>query len=564
MVEMHYFCSMKKGLLFTLILLFLFAACRHSDTRLQYADALSEQNETDSAESILAGIEQPEKLSKSDNALYALMTAEKARREGKGGMEADSLLSVALEYYRNTTDSLHLLRVMYTYGRLAFIFHRNEEAMKYLLEALHYSNARAVSDDWRYAVNTWAGVVAAKERLFEDKIHYSQKALKLAKKMKNSSYECTSLGDVAYGHLFKGRYDSALHYTKVMHEVALRDSLFDKLPYIYTRFLGIYIQQEKYELALEYVNEALSLRKDSVNIWGHYSEKSLIFGKLGQFDSAYYYFLKSAPCPDPYTQEARYYNIADAYHSAGRFKDAYLSLLHYTEIDDSIKEKAKSTELIAMQNLYQHERLQSDNLRWRTKAAEQQQQVYWFAAMAFALLWVAGIIYFVFYRRNRRRLISQQRQLIGQQQQIITQQKELQLRNEERIENIRQIAELREKEDELKSAFFRQLNQRILRQAEETSKGGNIILSDKDWEVIVENADAIFNRFTLRLQREYPNLNKDDIRYCCMVKMQLSQLEIAQIMHLEKDSVKKRLKRIRTDKMGAGSGMTLEDFLRNF
>lgn len=48
------------------------------------------------------------------------------------------------------------------------------------------------------------------------------------------------------------------------------------------------------------------------------------------------------------------------------------------------------------------------------------------------------------------------------------------------------------------------------------------------------------------------------------VKMQLSQLEMSQIMHLEKDSVKKRLKRIRMEKMKADSGVTLEELLRRF
>ena len=49
-----------------------------------------------------------------------------------------------------------------------------------------------------------------------------------------------------------------------------------------------------------------------------------------------------------------------------------------------------------------------------------------------------------------------------------------------------------------------------------------------------------------------------------MVKMQLSQSGMAQVMHLERDSVKKRLKRIRMEKMGADSGITLEELLYNF
>ena len=70
--------------------------------------------------------------------------------------------------------------------------------------------------------------------------------------------------------------------------------------------------------------------------------------------------------------------------------------------------------------------------------------------------------------------------------------------------------------------------------------------------------------FTERLKNQYPALNEEDLRYCCMVKMQFSQTDIAKIMHLEKDSVKKRLKRIRTEKMGIAQETTLEAVLRDF
>ena len=207
------------------------------------------------------------------------------------------------------------------------------------------------------------------------------------------------------------------------------------------------------------------------------------------------------------------------------------AFLRYTQIDDSIKAATKSSELIALQSLYQHERLRADNLRWRAQVAEHKHRVYWIIAVSVTLLWVAGGIYLIFYRRNRRRLIIQQKQLIGQQEQIIAQQEELRHRSEEHLGNLQKINEFQQKEGELKCAFFRQLNFSILQQIGEIRKNGNIIFSDKDWDVITENADAIFNNFTLRLQDSYPELNKEDLRYCCMVKMQLSQSEMAQIMH---------------------------------
>ncbi|KAA3123405.1 hypothetical protein F2A11_09075, partial [Alistipes onderdonkii] len=62
-------------------------------------------------------------------------------------------------------------------------------------------------------------------------------------------------------------------------------------------------------------------------------------------------------------------------------------------------------------------------------------------------------------------------------------------------------------------------------------------------------------------RQRFPSLNEEDIRYCCMVRMHLSQAEIAGVVCLEKDSVKKRLKRIRTEKLASAKGATLEDVL---
>lgn len=86
------------------------------------------------------------------------------------------------------------------------------------------------------------------------------------------------------------------------------------------------------------------------------------------------------------------------------------------------------------------------------------------------------------------------------------------------------MVELEQKEAKLKETFFRRLSQKVVQEIE---RGGNVILSDEDWDDIVQNADIIFNNFTKRLQQTYPSLNKDDLRYCCMVKMQLSQSGMA-------------------------------------
>jgi tetratricopeptide (TPR) repeat protein len=290
-----------------------------------------------------------------------------------------------------------------------------------------------------------------------------------------------------------------------------------------------------------------------VRILSLYGVKLELFGKLGQYDSAYHYFQKVISSPNPSSVADAYNNMAKIYHKMGRASDAYPMLQRFIELSDTIRKYRHTEEAIALQELYKHEQLSVENLYWRTRAAERQRNVYWMTTISLLLVWVASAVYFI-YRRNRNRLMAQQHQLVKKE-------KELAQQREITSENLRRMVELEQKEAKLKETFFRRLSQKVVQEIE---RGGNVILSDEDWDDIVQNADIIFNNFTKPLQQTYPSLNKDDLRYCCMVKMQLSQSGMAQVMHLERDSVKKRLKRIRMEKMGADSGITLEELLYNF
>lgn len=121
---------MKQKLLLGTIIALLFGACGRTDVRLHCADELMEQNRKDSASLILAGIKYPGAFSKSDRALYALLAAEVARNEERLD-EIDTLLTVALDYYRASVDSVHLVRTLFCAGQVARSFQRNEEAMKF-------------------------------------------------------------------------------------------------------------------------------------------------------------------------------------------------------------------------------------------------------------------------------------------------------------------------------------------------------------------------------------------------------------------------------------------------
>lgn len=549
------FGTMRYKHIISVVLWSMFLVACGPDRRVALAEKLMAEKETDSAIAVMQAIKEPQNnLTDRDYALYALLLSEAMHRKQQLNAETDTLLLPAIKYFSESGDSLYAERALYCKAHLDRRLYRMKDAMQSFLKALLFLQGSG-NDEQLYRVNTWLGVVCLNQEEYEGKMRYSKEALKAALRMDNLFYKNLALCDIATGYYFLNRLDSALYYAQAAYDAAIADSLPSQLPHVYTDLGSIYAKMGENGKALEYIDKAIGLRsrKDTLAILGLYADKVDLFGKLGQYDSAYHYFRKAVASPNLATQADAYNHMSGAYYKMGRCNEAYSLLLRFTELADSVRKQRHTAEVIALQELYKHEQLSVENLYWRTQAAERQSNVYLMATLSLLSLWIASTIYF-FYWRNRRRLVEQQHQLASQQE-------ELHHQRQVTTENLQRMAEMEQKEARLKETFFRRLNQRIVQEIE---KGSNILLSDDDWEDIVQNADIIFDNFTRRLQQHYPALNKEDLRYCCMVKMQLSQLEMSQIMHLEKDSVKKRLKRIRMEKMKADSSVTLEELLRRF
>ena len=549
------FGTMRYKHIISIVLWSMFLVACGPDRRVALAEKLMAEKETDSAIAVMQEIKEPQNnLTDRDYALYALLLSEAMHRKQQLNAETDTLLLPAIKYFSESGDSLYAERALYCKAHLDRRLYRMKDAMQSFLKALLFLQGSG-NDEQLYRVNTWLGVVCLNQEEYEGKMRYSKEALKAALRMDNLFYKNLALCDIATGYYFLNRLDSALYYAQTAYDAAIADSLPSQLPHVYTDLGSIYAKMGENGKALEYIDKAIGSRsrKDTLAILGLYADKVDLFGKLGQYDSAYHYFWKAVASPNLATQADAYNHMSGAYYKMGRCNEAYSLLLRFTELADSVRKQRHTAEVIALQELYKHEQLSVENLYWRTQAAERQSNVYLMATLSLLSLWIASTIYF-FYWRNRRRLVEQQHQLASQQE-------ELHHQRQVTTENLQRMAEMEQKEARLKETFFRRLNQRIVQEIE---KGSNILLSDDDWEDIVQNADIIFDNFTRRLQQHYPALNKEDLRYCCMVKMQLSQLEMSQIMHLEKDSVKKRLKRIRMEKMKADSGVTLEELLRRF
>ena len=70
-------------------------------------------------------------------------------------------------------------------------------------------------------------------------------------------------------------------------------------------------------------------------------------------------------------------------------------------------------------------------------------------------------------------------------------------------------------------------------------------MTDDDWEELVVMVDVIFNQFSERLMEKHPGLTKDDLRYCCLIKLGYSISEISTMMAIQPTTVSTRKQRIK-------------------
>lgn len=531
-------CSAE--LLLTAILLFL-PGCSFETRILNQAEEIVALN-PDSALVLLGRLRNPDKkLSARNFARYARMHTEACWRKGVD-LRNDTLIDVALDYYRvHTDDSIAASDAFYYAGKIAHRRQLPEEAITLLLSS---RELLPPGQEYRrhYIVETWLGVICGEQQLFKYKLQYARRALAYADSLDNPSWRCISLGDMAHAYMGIAQYDSMARCASEALRIAREHGIRHNTDQQYSILCFRAVQQKRWADAEVYCREGIR-RADSAKWHAYLINLIEIKNGLEQYDSARYYadcVMKIGYEKLPLASRGlRSYYLASTWEKKGDLKRALNELYNYCNINDSIADGIHSEQAENAQQRWYFGQLRDQNTRLKLQKERGERRLWGFVIGCIVLLSAVGWGALRIWHVNKLRLFRQQKQILDQQ---------------------RLLVEMHRKEDALRIAFFRQLNRQFLLRPDIPGQR-RIRLTDQEWKIIFDQADAIFNNFTQRLRTRFPALNDEDIRYCCMVRMQLSQAEIAGIVCLERDSVKKRLKRIRTEKMHVEGGRTLEDIL---
>ncbi|MEM7037595.1 MAG: hypothetical protein AAF570_11500, partial [Bacteroidota bacterium] len=87
------------------------------------------------------------------------------------------------------------------------------------------------------------------------------------------------------------------------------------------------------------------------------------------------------------------------------------------------------------------------------------------------------------------------------------------------------------------------------------------IRSEGDWEAFKQNFERLCPSFLNHLNRDYPNLTAAEQRLCVLVRLGMTKKDIANILNVNPDSVKRARNRLR-HKLEVGPEIELKDFLK--
>jgi tetratricopeptide (TPR) repeat protein len=545
---------LNKSYLFLIIcVIFTVSGCDHFNPNLKKAEGIMEEH-PDSALKILRGIKSPRSLSEKDYALYALLVTQ-ATDKNDLDLTKDFLSDYAVRYFGQSKDSVHTYKAFFYAGRVNEEMKNANQAISYYLKAKDFARN---SKDYKYLyfIHYYLGNLYVMQNLFKDGINSYKEAYQYASMLKSDAYRCLSLSEIGFGYSCLEKEDSALIYQFKALKIAEKG---DKkyISHIYNQICGIYSTTGKYKLALQYSDKALACKQKHDDLFTFYVSKGDIYKNLHQYDSAIIYLNKSIQSDYIYTKAAGYSCLAGVYEAQGNTDKALYYMKQFNLYRDTIDTQTQSKAIIETQEIYKHDKLKEENLLLKEDEAEKNRSFYRLSLFTSLILLLGGYIYFLNYRKSQK-----------QKEQI---RKDRELLQEITINKIQREKEVIQKEAELKTDFYKRLNSisipwliNLSDSNKEEQFNNHIKLAEQDWNRIIENTDTVFNNFTKRLKETFPKMNEMDIRLCCLIKVQLSQSEMADILNIEKVSIKRRKLRIRKDKMMIDDGRTLDEIVLNF
>lgn len=524
-----------------LVLMVLVVACttRERDAEwLQQAEAYHKAGKVDSTLSCLYKINEA-RLSVEDSYAFFRLKYSNAFSNEPGAME--QIVQTAA-YYEERGDTAHL-----------------EQMRKVLLSNYRFEQKYAEADSLLKRMyrdytnrNDSTGVrwiCSMKSALFEQQgktdsaLYYIDRLIAMDRSSRQVRYRYSQKADLLMDMGACAEAEACLDSAKAM---AAREQDREYLYYLSERYRKLYTQQGRYDelLALLQESRQYMTRRD---VASHNLYRAQVNELLHREDSARYYYQLVAQSENLFLASEALYHLSQYYLAAD---DAERTYHYHQDATGYIDQVFRAYQSQAKSNAFNELKLQSeiDNL----KIGRQRHIIIILSLLLMMMTLAVGVAWLI--QKHKRKVMVARQLQMEQENLLLWQAEELSLQ--------------REKANKLREVLIRKMEVfQKLPSLNDTLHEDNkaIRITDREWKEIRTLLDTEYEQFTSRLQAAVPDLTTTDLNFCCLVKINVSMQDLANIYCINKASVSRRKQRVK-DKIGNEllQGLTLDEFLQRY
>ena len=270
---------------------------------------------------------------------------------------------------------------------------------------------------------------------------------------------------------------------------------------------------------------------------------------------------------DPSTLQEAYNDYSDLYEQLGEYEEAFTYNQKARDIQDSLYSLKKDQQIAELNLIYETEKKDAEIqlLEQRAQIDQAQKKLLW-GGIVFSLLLGSLIVYTIWQRRRKDKLIHQQEQAIEIEKRKNAE-IQLEYKKKELTAKVLQLARknefLQDLEDQirdLKTTSDDRVKRTSLRLARMINHDTR---EDEEWEQFVKSFTSVHQGFIDGLIKKHGPLSKNDLRLISLLKMNLSSKDIASTLRISNEGIKKARYRLRK-KLSLNSEMDLQEYLHAF
>lgn len=381
---------------------------------------------------------------------------------------------------------------------------------------------------------------------FEESIAYNTEALTIYEAHNDKFYAAQALNDIGDTYFYMDQYEKALDFLyrglKLSKEVDAKDLMATSLGNIGK----VYTKQGKHAEAIPKLSQALEITQKSGNQFKNsetFNDLGIVYNNLKEPQKAIAYFDQSIAIADKIKARGNlrisYFNQSKSYEQLNEYKKALAAYKQFKIVSDSIFNNNKQQQIEELRTIYEIAKKEQQIALQKNEIEllyQQKRNSFLVRLLLILGLLLAIVIAYGIYQKLKKKSIEKERldaELVYKKKELTTHALHLAKKNEV-LEGIKQKA-LEYQYTQTDSKGYRHLANSIDFDKKD----------DNNWAHFSKYFNEVHTDFNQKVKERYPNLTANELRLMALLKMNLTSKEIANILNISSDGIKKARYRLR-------------------